>query len=67
MGVLAGSAEGKFSGQLFVITLAVVGTKGEGISKLRIDAFSENPEILQPAASDIFETILSDLGVIELD
>lgn len=67
MGVLAGCAKGKFSGKIIVVTLTVVGTKGEGISKLRIDTFSENGELLHSAASDIFETILRDLGVIELD
>jgi len=67
MGVLAGSAQGRFSGQILIIALTVAGNKGEDISKLRIDTFSENAEILHSAASDIFETILSDLGVIELD
>ncbi len=67
MGILAGCAKGRFSGNNLVITITIVGNKGEGISKLRIDTFSENAEILQSAASDVFETILSDLGAIELD
>lgn len=67
MGVLAGCASGRFTEKILVVTLTVVGAKKEGISKLRIDTFSENGEILHSAASDVFETILRDLGVIELD
>ena len=67
MGVLAGSAKGRFSGNILVVMITVVGNKGDKISKLRIDTFSQNAEILHSAASDIFETILKDLGVIELD
>ena len=67
MGLIAGSAKGRYSGNILAIMITTVGEKGEGISKLRIDTFSENAEILHSAASDIFETILRDLGVIELD
>jgi len=67
MGVLTGSAKGRFSGDTLAVMITVVGNKGDKISKLRIDTFSENAEILHSAASDIFETILKDLGVIELD
>lgn len=67
MGVIAGIAKSKFSENSLAITLTVVGTQGDEISKLRIDIFSDNNEIVQSAASDVYETILTDLDIIDLN
>ncbi len=67
MRVIAGIAKSKFSEKSLAIALTVVGTQGDGISKLRIDIFSDNPEIVQSAASDVFETIMRDLDIIDLN
>jgi len=67
MGVIAGIAKSKFSENSLAIALTVVGTQGDGISKLRIDIFSDNHEIVHSAASDIFETILRNLGIVDLN
>ena len=67
MGVIAGIAKSKFSENSLAITLTVVGTQGDGLSKLRIDIFSDNNEIVHSAASDIFETILRNLEIVDLN
>lgn len=67
MGVIAGIAKSKFSENNLAVTLTVVGTKGDGISKLRIDIFSNNNEIVHSAASVVFETILRDLDIVDLN
>lgn len=67
MGVIAGIARSNFSENRLAATLTVVGTKGESISKLRLDIFSNNSEIVQSAASDLFETILRDLDIVDLN
>jgi len=43
----------------------VVGSKDDNLSKMRIDVFADDSELLQTAASDVFETIQRDLGVLE--
>jgi len=65
MGVQTGLAEGKFSGTRIAVTMTVVGNKNDNLSKMRIDIFADDPEILQTAASDLFETIQRDLGVLD--
>jgi hypothetical protein len=65
MGVVAGITEGRFTGTRLAATITVVGTIGDNLSKVRIDVFAENPELLQTAASDLFETIQTDLGVLD--
>jgi len=67
MGVIAGIARSNFSEHLLAVTLTVVGTKGDTISKLRMDIYSNNNEIVHSAASDLFETILKDLDIIDLN
>ena len=67
MGVIAGIAKSLFSENNLAVTLTVVGTKGNGISKLRIDIFSDNNEIVQSAASDMYETILKDLDIVDVN
>ncbi len=65
MGVQTGLAEGKFSKTRIAVTLTVVGSKDDNLSKMRIDVFADDSELLQTAASDVFETIQRDLGVLE--
>jgi len=65
MGVQTGLAEGKFSKTRIAVTMTVVGSMNDSLSKMRIDIFADDPEILQTAASDLFETIQRDLGVLE--
>jgi hypothetical protein len=65
MGVLAGVAEGMFTHTKIAVTITIVGNMGDNLSKVRIDVFAENPELLETAASDLFETMQTDLGVLE--
>ena len=67
MGVIAGIARSAFTENILAVTLTVVGTIGAGISKTRIDVFSNNNEILHSAASDIYETILRVLDIVDLN
>ncbi|MCK5264871.1 MAG: HEAT repeat domain-containing protein [Candidatus Thorarchaeota archaeon] len=67
MGVIAGIAKSKFSENNLAIAITVVGTQGDGISKLRIDIFSNNNELVHSAASGIFEIILSNLEIVDLN
>jgi hypothetical protein len=67
MGVIAGIARSNFSENHLAVTLTVVGTKGDTISRLRIDIYSNNNEIVHSAASDLFETILKDLDIVDLN
>ncbi|TFH09634.1 MAG: HEAT repeat domain-containing protein [Candidatus Thorarchaeota archaeon] len=67
MGVIAGISKSLFSENNLAVTLTVVGTKGDKISKLRIDIFSDNNEIVHSAASDIYETILKDLDIVDMN
>ncbi len=67
MGVEAGLARGKFSGTRIAVTTTVVGKKEDSLSRIRIDIFADDAEILQTAASDLFETIQRNLGVLEDD
>jgi hypothetical protein len=67
MGVIAGIARSSFTENILAVTLTVVGTIGDGISKARIDVFSNNNEILHSAASDIYETILRVLDIKDMN
>jgi hypothetical protein len=67
MGVIAGIAKSKFSETLLAVTLTVAGAAGDSISKLRLDIYSDNNEMLHSAASDLFETILKDLDIVDLN
>jgi len=67
MGVIAGMANSNYSETQLAITLTVAGNKGDSISKLRLDIYSNNNEILHSAASDLFGTILRDLDIVNLN
>lgn len=67
MGVIAGIARSAFTENILAVTLTVVGTIGNSISKARIDVFSNNSEILHSAASDIYETILRILDIVDMN
>jgi hypothetical protein len=67
MGVIAGIARSTFTENVLAATITVVGTIDSDISKLRIDVFSNNNEILHSAASDIYEEILRDLDIVDLN
>ncbi|NHJ14430.1 MAG: HEAT repeat domain-containing protein [Candidatus Thorarchaeota archaeon] len=57
MGLVAGTGQGRFRGIKAIITLSVVGEEDDDISKLRIDVLSDDSEVLQAAASELFERI----------
>jgi hypothetical protein len=65
MSVQSGLAEGRFSKTRIAVAMTVIGNQKDNLSKVRIDIFSDNPELLQTAASEIFETIQQDLGVLD--
>jgi hypothetical protein len=65
MSVQSGLAEGRFSKTRIAVTMTVIGNQKDNLSKVRIDIFSDNPELLQTAASEIFEMIQQDLGVLD--
>jgi hypothetical protein len=65
MGVQSGLAEGRFSKTRMAVSMTVVGNKRENLSKIRLDVFADDPEVLQTAASEIFETIQQDLGILD--
>jgi len=67
MGVIAGIARSNFSENHLAVTLTVVGTKGDTISRLRVDMYSHNDEIVHSATSELFETILKDLDIVDLN
>ncbi len=67
MGIQAGLAKGRFSGTRIAVTTTVVGKKQDNLSRIRIDIFADDGEMLQAAASDLFETIQKNLGVLEDD
>ncbi|MGY5878787.1 MAG: HEAT repeat domain-containing protein [Candidatus Thorarchaeota archaeon] len=67
MGVIAGIAKSLFSENRLAVTLTVAGTKGDEISKLRIDTFSDNSEIVHSAASEVYEKILNDLDIVDMN
>ncbi|MHA2142274.1 MAG: hypothetical protein ACXADC_04365 [Candidatus Thorarchaeota archaeon] len=57
MGVIAGTGKGKFTEARLAVTITLVGKVGEGISKVRIDAVSDDSELIQIAASEFFERL----------
>jgi hypothetical protein len=65
MGMMAGIAKGKFRNTKLAVSITIVGTIGKNLSKVRIDVFSESSDLLQTAASELFETILTSLGVLD--
>jgi len=67
MGVIAGIGRSAFTENILAATLTVAGTIGDGISKARIDVFSNNNEILHSAASEIYETILRVLDIVDMN
>jgi hypothetical protein len=54
MGVIAAMGEGRYTGTRVSVTQTVVGRINDGLSKLRIDIYSDDPEVLQIAASELF-------------
>ncbi|MGY5874647.1 MAG: HEAT repeat domain-containing protein [Candidatus Thorarchaeota archaeon] len=62
MGALYGMGKGMFTGVEVSLSVIVIGEIKEKVTKLRLDIFSDNPEILHTAASEIYETTLGLLG-----
>ncbi len=60
MGVVAGMARGRFSGIKVGLTATSVGEENKNLSKLRIDVYSDDSEVLQAAASELFERVQLD-------
>jgi hypothetical protein len=65
MGVVAGAGRGKFNDTRLAVTITLVGKVGEGISKVRIDVMSDDPELIQIAASEFFERLQIEIQIIE--
>lgn len=57
MGVAVGTGLGKFSASRISVTVTIVGHAKGDLSKLRIDVLSEDSELLQVAASELFESL----------
>jgi hypothetical protein len=67
MGVISGMAEGNINNNKIAVTLTVVGRIKDDLSKLRIDVFCDDSEILHTVASVLFEAVQRKLGVIETE
>lgn len=66
MGIVSAIGESRHSGNRVAVTFTIAGKKGDDLSKIRIDVYAENAEILHSAASAIFEKIQAALdGVRE--
>ncbi|NHI83627.1 MAG: hypothetical protein EAX81_04935 [Candidatus Thorarchaeota archaeon] len=52
-GNVAGTGQRQFTGIKAIVSLTVIGEDDDDISKLRIDVLSDNPEVLQTAASEL--------------
>ncbi len=57
MGVIAAMGEGRYTGTRVSVAQTVVGRINEGVSKLRIDIYSDDPEVLHTAASELFISV----------
>ncbi len=57
MGVVVGTGLGKFSASRISVTVTIVGHAKGDLSRLRIDVLSEDSELLQVAASELFESL----------
>ncbi|RLI59147.1 MAG: hypothetical protein DRO87_03800 [Candidatus Thorarchaeota archaeon] len=65
MGVVSGMGQNRMTGNRLAVIFTVLGKADDDLSKMRIDVFSDNPEILHSAASDLFESVQRSLGIIE--
>jgi hypothetical protein len=64
MSSIYGIGKGDFTDVDIVVSILIVGDKREKVSKVRMDVYSSDPEILHTAASELYETTLSLLGEI---
>ena len=64
MSSIYGIGKGDFTDVDVVVSILIVGNKKEKVSKVRMDVYSSDPEILHTAASEMYETTLSLLGEI---
>jgi hypothetical protein len=55
MGIVVGTGIGKFNSSRVIVTATIVGHAKGDLSRLRIDVLSDDSEILQIAASELFE------------
>ncbi|MGQ4911694.1 MAG: hypothetical protein ACP6KW_05935 [Candidatus Thorarchaeota archaeon] len=65
MGVVSGMGHNRMTGNRLAVIFTVLGKVDDDLSKMRIDVFSDNPEILHSAASDLFESVQRSLGILE--
>ena len=65
MGIVSGMAQNRFTENRIGLTVTVLGDVGDDLSKIRLDVISDNSEILHSVASDFFERVQQDLGVLE--
>jgi hypothetical protein len=64
MGSIYGIGKGDFTDIDVIASVLLVGDPKEKVSKVRMDVYSNNPEILHTAASELYETTLRLLGEI---
>jgi len=57
MGVVVGAGIGKYSSSRVIVTATAVGHVKGDLSRFRIDVLSESSELLQIAASELFESL----------
>jgi len=62
MGSIYGIGKGQFTKLDIVASILLVGDSKEKVSKVRMDVYSDNPEILHTAASELYEMTLRLLG-----
>ena len=62
MGVVVGAGMGRYTSAKVAVTLTSVGHAKGDLSKLRIDVISDSSELLQIAASELFESLQIAIG-----
>jgi hypothetical protein len=65
MGIVSAMGKSRLSENRIAVMFTIAGNKKDNLSKLRMDIYADNPEILHSAASALFEEIQKELGVLD--
>ncbi len=57
MGVIVGAGNGRYTSSRVIVTITIIGHAKGDLSRLRIDVLSDSSELLQIAASELFESL----------